>query len=366
MEPWYTSWRPNMVDHHAWGGLGKKHTYSRSQFGRPDMVDARSWWGEATIDSRFFCQTLAGILLPHTLPGGLSGSICGRSCFLAACIYDMHISVLLWNFQMFKDVSIKYIFKYTYIPCILSKASYTIELPHVGDAAKTSHLLPDDIVHRSTAVKHKPLNPHKQRLLAAETRAAALPKEPSGSKPKPRKSQPSKSEKAEKKAKEDPETSRSAYSASKRDFMEKFLWSISFFVWFWKDESKTICKTHCNICIPRLAEEQPGLNQKSREKRLLPQQHTCPFVILMRHLSHSFLWFIFLLLIIYFSEVEGEPHLWRAHWPDGDKWSEEAAIHISLARLLGLWNFAHFDCVVSPWTCLDASFEMLNSTHSLL
>lgn len=93
MEPWYTSWRPNMVDHHAWGGLGKKHTYSRSQFGRPDMVDARSWWGEATIDSRFFCQTLAGILLPHTLPGGLSGSICGRSCFLAAWIYlNTHIS----------------------------------------------------------------------------------------------------------------------------------------------------------------------------------------------------------------------------------------------------------------------------------
>lgn len=344
MEPWYSSWRPNMVDHHAWGGLGKKHTYSRSQFGRPDMVDARSWWGEATIDSRFF--------LPNT-----------RRHPPPTYSARWLIRVDLWKILLFGCMNI---FKYTYIPCILSKASYTIELPHVGDAAKTSHLLPDDIVHRSTAVKHKPLNPHKQRLLAAETRAAALPKEPSGSKPKPRKSQPSKSEKAEKKAKEDPETSRSAYSASKRDFMEKFLWSISFFVWFWKDESKTICKTHCNICIPRLAEEQPGLNQKSREKRLLPQQHTCPFVILMGHLSHSFLWFIFLLLIIYFSEVEGEPHLWRAHWPDGDKWSEEAAIHISLARLLGLWNFAHFDCVVSPWTCLDASFEMLNSTHSLL
>ena len=84
---------------------------------------------------------------------------------------------------------------YIYTPCILSKASYTIDLPHVGDAAKASHLLPDDIIKRSTAVRHRPLNPHKQRLLAA----------------------------AEKKAQGDPETSRSAYSQSKREFLHKLL-----------------------------------------------------------------------------------------------------------------------------------------------
>ena len=76
---------------------------------------------------------------------------------------------------------------------------------------------------------HRPMNPHKQRLLAAEARAVVLPKE---SKTKPKKRAPSKAALKEKKASEDPESSRSAYSMAKRAFMDKLLDQILFIYLF--------------------------------------------------------------------------------------------------------------------------------------
>lgn len=71
------------------------------------------------------------------------------------------------------------------------------------------------------------MNPHKQRLLAAEARAAALPKD-TKNQPKTKKKAPSKTAVKEKKAAEDPESSRSAYSSAKREFMDKLLDQIVF------------------------------------------------------------------------------------------------------------------------------------------
>ena len=105
----------------------------------------------------------------------------------------------------------------------VSKASYAIQVPHVGDAAKTSHLLPEHIIDRVVADSHRPLNPHKQRLLAASTRAVATPKAHTAPTKKPAMRTSSAAKKKEALAKADPESSRSAYSASKRDFMEKLL-----------------------------------------------------------------------------------------------------------------------------------------------
>ena len=64
-------------------------------------------------------------------------------------------------------------------------------------------MLPDDIIESVVAGTHRPMNPHKQRLLAAEARAVVLPKE---SKTKPKKRAPSKGALKEKKAAEDPES----------------------------------------------------------------------------------------------------------------------------------------------------------------
>lgn len=104
----------------------------------------------------------------------------------------------------------------------VSKASYAIQVPHFGDAGKTSHLLPEHIIDRVTADSHRPLNPHKQRLLAASTRAVVTPKAPTAPTKKPA-MRSSSTKKKEALAKANPESSRSAYSASKRDFMEKLL-----------------------------------------------------------------------------------------------------------------------------------------------
>lgn len=117
---------------------------------------------------------------------------------------------------------------YIYIKYHVSKAGYAIQVPHVGDAAQTSHLLPDHITESVTAGTHRPMNPHKQRLLAAEARAAVLPKD-TKKPPKTKKSKaPSKTAAKEKKAAEDPESSRSAYSSAKREFMDKLLDQIVF------------------------------------------------------------------------------------------------------------------------------------------
>lgn len=110
-----------------------------------------------------------------------------------------------------------------YIKYHVSKASYHIQVPHVG-APKTSHLLAENVVERITGMRQRPMNPHKQRLLAAEIRSATLPKakdEKKNTGKKPKSSSSSKKKEAEQAA--DPESSRSAYSKSKREFMEKFL-----------------------------------------------------------------------------------------------------------------------------------------------
>ncbi len=109
--------------------------------------------------------------------------------------------------------------KLVYQVSCISKASYDIQVPHVG-APKTSHLLPENVVERITGMTQRPMNPHKQRLLASEMRSATLPKEKNtGKKPK----SSSSSKRKEVKGASDPESSRSAYSKSKRDFMDKFL-----------------------------------------------------------------------------------------------------------------------------------------------
>ena len=96
----------------------------------------------------------------------------------------------------------------------VSKAGYAIQVPHVGDAAQTSHLLSGHIIESVTAGTHQPMNPHKQRLLAAEARAAVLPKD---TKKQPKKRAPSKTMLKEKKAAQDPDSSRSAYSSAKNE-----------------------------------------------------------------------------------------------------------------------------------------------------
>lgn len=114
------------------------------------------------------------------------------------------------------------------------------------------------------------MNPHKQRLLAAEMRGATLPKD---EKKKPQKKPKSSSSKRkEDKQALDPESSRSAYSKAKRDFMDKFLEPILDCQHASIDFAKHAqILSQVNSVFPRLAEENPGLNQKSRESQLMPQ-----------------------------------------------------------------------------------------------
>lgn len=96
--------------------------------------------------------------------------------------------------------------------------------------ALTSHLLPDHIIEKVVNTKQHPMNPHKQRLMVAEAKKVS----PVETKKKKKKSEVGTGKELKSKAKakskakvtpdgDDSATSRSAYSAAKRAFMEKFL-----------------------------------------------------------------------------------------------------------------------------------------------
>lgn len=115
----------------------------------------------------------------------------------------------------------------------MAKAGYHIEVPLLGHDPMTEHLLPECVVKQvlSPDVKHKPLNPHKQRLLAAEARLANPPqKKPASKKSKSKaqkksdhteKSGGSKKEKKPDDGNAPPEASRTVYNSKKQKFMQE-------------------------------------------------------------------------------------------------------------------------------------------------
>ena len=129
----------------------------------------------------------------------------------------------------------------------MAKASYHIEVPLLGHDPMTEHLLPEVVVNQvlSPDVEHKPLNPHKQRLLAAEARSANPPQKKPASKTKKgtckaqKKSEKSAGSKKERKPDDGnapPEAARTVYNAKKREFMQKFfgfICSHGFHTSFW-------------------------------------------------------------------------------------------------------------------------------------
>ena len=115
----------------------------------------------------------------------------------------------------------------------MAKAGYHIEVPLLGHDPMTEHLLPEFVVKQvlSPDAKHKPLNPHKQRLLAAEARSANPPqKKPASKKSKVQKkaegshaekSGGSKHEKKSDDGNAPPEASRTVYITKKYEFLQK-------------------------------------------------------------------------------------------------------------------------------------------------
>ena len=93
--------------------------------------------------------------------------------------------------------------------------------------ALTSHLLPDHIIQKVVSKKQLPMNPRKQRLLVAEAKSATL--ETSKKTPKVGKGKAATKSKAKAKVAtpsdtgDDSATSRSAYSAAKKAYMDKLL-----------------------------------------------------------------------------------------------------------------------------------------------
>ncbi len=91
--------------------------------------------------------------------------------------------------------------------------------------ALTSHLLPDHIIQKVVSKKQLPMNPHKQRLLVAEAKSATL--ETSKKTPKVGKGKAATKSKAKvatpSDTGDDSATSRSAYSAAKKAYMDKLL-----------------------------------------------------------------------------------------------------------------------------------------------
>ena len=104
------------------------------------------------------------------------------------------------------------------------EAAYDIEVPRCEPTC--GHLLADDLVRGVCKGKQTPVNPHAQRLLAAELRAA----NPAKAKAKPKGSPSAKAKGApKKKAKRsldkgnEIEPTRTAYSQAKKEYMEKRL-----------------------------------------------------------------------------------------------------------------------------------------------
>ena len=117
------------------------------------------------------------------------------------------------------------------------EAAYAIEVPECVPTC--GHLLPDGLVREICQDKVSPMNPHAQRLLAAEVRAANPAKAKAKAKAEPKskakaKADPKNKEKAEprEKAKSSKRSkdggneispTRSEYSTAKKAFMDKKL-----------------------------------------------------------------------------------------------------------------------------------------------
>ena len=103
------------------------------------------------------------------------------------------------------------------------EAAYDIEVPHCEPTC--GHLLADDLVKKVCTGKQTPVNPHAQRLLAAELRAA----NPAKAKAKPKTSPKAKAKQSVKKATKSKDKgneiqpTRTEYSQAKKQYMEKRL-----------------------------------------------------------------------------------------------------------------------------------------------
>ena len=104
------------------------------------------------------------------------------------------------------------------------KAPYLIELPECTETSSTH--LSAAVVDKCLNRKHNPINPHAQRLLTAEARAAAkLPKAKAKSKTKTEKAdaetKTAKKKKTDKELVEQSAVPRTEYSAKKDEFMQQ-------------------------------------------------------------------------------------------------------------------------------------------------
>lgn len=103
------------------------------------------------------------------------------------------------------------------------KVGYAIALPPCPQL-ECPHLLPSEVAEKVLGGTHRPINPHAQRLLTAEARAARALKAEEKKKPKP---QPQPKKDAPKrqacswKKEVDVGPSRTEYSAAKQTFMQR-------------------------------------------------------------------------------------------------------------------------------------------------
>lgn len=95
-----------------------------------------------------------------------------------------------------------------------------------------SHLLPEKVTNKVFSTSTTPINPHRQRLLAAEARSAKAPVKPKAKAVKPKakagvtpkqKAAPAKKVKKAQDGGNEPHPTRSEYSEAKQKFMSKNL-----------------------------------------------------------------------------------------------------------------------------------------------
>jgi len=119
-----------------------------------------------------------------------------------------------------------------------NKDSFVLKFPH--EEISTTEHLPDHLANMCVQATQTPLNPHRQRLLAASARKAKVPSGPGGPAVEAAKKPQTKSKaKAKAKAKATPKVSaapkaptcqtevqkaaRDAYQTARKSFMDKFL-----------------------------------------------------------------------------------------------------------------------------------------------
>ena len=103
----------------------------------------------------------------------------------------------------------------------LSKAGYKIDLPECKETL-SQHLSPQ-VISKCLNKEQRPINPHSQRLLTAEARAAQ--KVPKGKAKPAEKDKPKAKAKSKKEKEQESEVPRTEYMAAKKQFMsqEEFL-----------------------------------------------------------------------------------------------------------------------------------------------